>query len=424
MQLKTTLRLRDFVNDTHAAVVVVFGLSLIPLSVGAGVAIDYGRALRLQTHMRAALDLSVLSAVHRPQATRIAYATAAYVSQMQDSAGAAPTFTHQADGSLSGVATASMPTHLLRLIQKNTIEISVTARAALPIVDESCILALGNGKAVTEDVLTLNGASNVNLTGCTLRSNTSMKCNGGTGSADASIASGNATNCNLPQSNAPKVPDIHAALASNITKECGLASYNINWTPGSPPSSPQMITRTHGDVTYYHVCGNVTAKNAGTLVGSSTGDSVLIIENGSLTLDRNADITLERTALVFSGTSTSASHELRFPQGNGHSASLTVSPAQAATNPWQGVAIYQDTAFTTNVNMTWGPGATLKADGLLYFPNASLTMSGVAQSHNAECSKLVINELTANGAVNFRQTDSGCGGIGLKQYKSSPRLLL
>ncbi len=74
--------------------------------------------------------------------------------------------------------------------------------------------------------------------------------------------------------------------------------------------------------------------------------------------------------------------------------------------------------------MSWGPGATLKADGLLYFPKASLTMSGVAQSNNAECSKLVINELTSNGAVDFKQTNSGCSNIGLKQYRAPPRLLL
>lgn len=422
-QLRPASLLRRFIRNDHAAIIVVFGLALIPVGVATGVAIDFGRALRLQTHMRAALDLSVLSAVHRPQASRIAFAAAAYSAQMQDGAGAAPTFSHEADGSLKGVATAAMPTHILRLINRNTIDISVSARASIPANDDSCILALGQGKSVTDNAITLNGAPKLDLTGCTLRSNVSMKCNGHNGNAEGAIAAGNSTNCSNPQSNAPVVPDIHAALATNIRKECGLTSYNISWTAGTPPSSPQMITQVHGDVTYYHVCGNVTAKSVGTLIGSTTADSVLIIENGSLTLDRNASITLERTTLVFSGTASGASHQINFPQGKGHAASLTVTPGTASGNPWQGVAIYQDPAITTNVNMSWGPGATLNADGLLYFPNASLTLSGVAQSQSGDCSKLVVNELTSNGAVGLRQTDAGCSSIGLKQHKSAPRLM-
>lgn len=410
-------------KDEAAASIVTFSIAAIPLGIGAGAAVDYGRALSLQTKMRTALDLAVLSAVHKPAAQRSALATAAYVTQVQDSIADAPVFANQADGSLLGTATATMPTILLKLARINTVAINVTARASKPVIDESCILALGNGMSVTSDALKLNGASNTNLTGCTMRSNTSMVCNGHTGNSDASIAAGNSSKCNAPESNAGTVPDIHAALAANIEKQCGLTSYNINWSPGSPPASPRMITRVKNGVTYRHVCGNVTVSGSGVLSGDSANDSILVIENGSLTIARNADITLERTTLVFTGALASASHAIEFPQGNGHSASLTVSPSQDASNPWQGVAIYQDPSMTTNVNMSWGPGATLKADGLLYFPNASLTMSGVAQSHNAECSKLVINELTSNGGVDFKQTDSGCDNIGLKQYKAPPRLL-
>jgi len=250
-----------------------------------------------------------------------------------------------------------------------------------------------------------------------------MVCNGHTGNAEASIAAGTSSKCASPQSNAGTIPDIHAALASNITKKCGLTSYNINWTPGSPPASPRMITVVKNGVTYYHVCGNVTANGTGALIGDTTTDSVLVIENGSFTLNRNANITLERTALIMTGTQASSSHRIEFPQGKGHSASLTVNPPTSAGNPFRGVAIYQDPAETTNVDMTWGPGATLKADGVIYFPNAKLTMSGIAQSHNAQCSKLVVSELTSNGAVDFRQTDEGCSSIGLKQYKEIPRLL-
>jgi hypothetical protein len=95
-----------------------------------------------------------------------------------------------------------------------------------------------------------------------------------------------------------------------------------------------------------------------------------------------------------------------------------MSPSSGSDNPWRGVSIYQDPALTNGVDESWGPGANINLDGLLYLPNAALTISGNAASGNSACTKIVTKQFTTNGSVNlnFAQTVSGCASLGLKQY--------
>jgi hypothetical protein len=85
--------------------------------------------------------------------------------------------------------------------------------------------------------------------------------------------------------------------------------------------------------------------------------------------------------------------------------------------------MYQDPSLTTNVDLSWGPGASLTADGVLYFPNANMTMSGSGASNNSSCTKLVVNTLTTNGSFNFSQSDNGCKFIDMQKYTSPARLI-
>ncbi len=412
-----------FLKDRKASVTTFSALCIIPLAVSTGVAVDLGRTLKTKVKLQAALDAAVISGVTLPAGTRNTYATSMFDAQSREAGITipAPTFVTNPDKSYSGTVSVSVPTTLMKIVGQNKVDLVIRARAAAPIEDNSCILSLGQGMSSATDSMTFNGASNVDLSGCTLRSNTAMKCNGHTGNADASFAVGSAPGCANPYPGSTAIPDIHAKLATNITKQCGLASYNLNWTAGTPPSSPQMITVVNGSITEYHVCGTVTLKGSGTLLGSTTADSILVVENGDLVMDKNADITLTRTTIVMTGST--GTHAIEFPNGNGKSATLRLSPGKDTANPWRGVGIYQDPALTTGVDISWGPGANLYADGLLYFPNSDATISGNATSNSSNCTKMVVNTLTSNGAVDLKQSDSGCADIGLKQYKQPPWLL-
>jgi hypothetical protein len=157
---------------------------------------------------------------------------------------------------------------------------------------------------------------------------------------------------------------------------------------------------------------------SGYLTGSSpTSDSVIVIENGSLNVPNNANVSASRTAIVFTGNNTYAS-AINFPTGNGQSASLVLSAPTDATNPWQGVALYEDPKLTYQVDNRWGPGATFSADGLVYLGNSNVVTDGNTTSNNSPCSKFVMNSFTTNGHVDLdlQQQVSACSAIGLKQW--------
>jgi hypothetical protein len=122
----------------------------------------------------------------------------------------------------------------------------------------------------------------------------------------------------------------------------------------------------------------------------------------------------------------SVASNIQFPNGNGHGATLSISPPTNPNDPWQGVALYQDPALANSVNDSWGPGATLNVDGVAYLPNANVTISGNASSGNAQCTKFVTNQFTTNGSVNlnFSQSDAGCSSLNVKQFAGSSAYLL
>jgi len=158
----------------------------------------------------------------------------------------------------------------------------------------------------------------------------------------------------------------------------------------------------------------------GYLTGSSPGsDSLIIIENGSLNVDSDAQISTARTAIILTGNNKYAS-AINFPNGKGHAASLSLSPV-IGTGTWQGIALYQNPALTNSVDDTWGPGATFNADGVVYLPHANMTMHGSGASNNYQCTKIVVNTFTTDGSVNlnFAQTN-GCNTIGMKQWTDIP----
>jgi hypothetical protein len=301
--------------------------------------------------------------------------------------------------------------------------VPVTVRASVggSLTAAACVVALDAGASKSDEGIRLNGAPNVNLSACALRSNTSLTCNGHSGGAVASIAAGSTSGCSNPQSSAPPYKDIYAALASNITTTCGTSFPGTTWSPGTPPPPASMKTVSKGSYTEYHICGDLTLSGSGSLLGSApASDAVLIIENGGLNVANNASITAARTTFVLTGDN-SRSSSISFPNGNGQAASLSLSPSTDPSNPWQGVSLYQNPSLTNGVDDSWGPGATFNADGVIYLPKANVTTRGNSASASSLCTVIVTNTFTTNGSGNlsFSQSTKGCSDLGIKQYTGS-----
>jgi Flp pilus assembly protein TadG len=404
-----------FVSSREGNVATLFALALIPLVGSAGAAIDYGQAARTQAKLQSAIDAAVLAGAKDGSA---AWTTAAQSTFRAAYGAAGPTPSFARDGTaFTGSVNTTVPTAVLQVLGFPTIAVAASASAATTTtaLDESCILALDKGADASKSALTFNGAPNVALSGCTIRSNGSMRCNGhGTG-ASASIAVGTVSGCSNPQPGGAPVADIYAPLAKSIERKCTSAT-GATWRPGTPPSATRMVTVQKGAWTEYHVCGSLTLAGSGAL-GAGT-NAVIVIENGSLIMDNDATIDASGVAFVLTGDGTVAS-EIVFPNGKGKAATLTLSPPTAASHPWRGVSIYQDPALTKNVDHDWGPGTILNADGVIYLPNADLRIHGSPSSNNPLCTKLVVSTFTSNGAVNLKQTAQGCATLGVTQSSST-----
>ena len=416
----------DFRGDGRGSVIQIFALVLAPLIWLGGAAVDYSRASARQVQLQSALDAAILAGAGAGGDQWISVATRVFESVLPPGGGEhapTPTFSRSGDAFTGGV-TESVRNSLLAVLGQSSVEIGAVSRGVLSpgLVDNSCILTLDQGQPSAHQGMTFNGAPNVALTGCTLRSNTSIRCNGhGTGTP-ASLAVGT-SNCNNPQPNVKAVPDIHAALAQNIRTKC--TSYpGATWIPGTLPTSPRM-ERSYDDprVDIYHVCGTLTLSGSGALFGSTpTRDSLIVIENGGLTMDARADVQAFRTAIILTGDNSRPS-TIEFPNGNGQGATLTISPPRNA-GTWTGVSIYQNPALTNGVDADWGPGATMIVDGLVYLPRANVTMRGNSSAGSAGCSKFVFNTLRTNGSVDLKQTATGCASIGLRQSTEAASLRL
>jgi len=413
----------DFISDRSAVVAPMFALTLLPVMVATGAAIDYSRANTIRTSMQAALDAGLLAGARDGSSNWSQVAGQVFTGNIEKRITTGISFTRSfsrgQDGLLyQGTASAAVPTAFMGVIHIPSLSVSVRSTAKASDPDNSCILTLDQGQPTSHVSLSLNGAPLINLSGCSIRSNTALSCNGHDGNLTKSIASGAADGCGTPTSYAPPVPDIYAALAGNIVPQCGTSRAGITWTAGIVPLGAGIRTVTINGRTESHICGDLTLSGTGFLTSSSpSADTLIVIENGSLNIADGAAISAARMAVVLTGDNTIPS-QVNFPTGNGKLAKLTLSPPLDANNPWQGVALYQDPKLTRNVDNRWGPGADFNADGLVYLGNSNVVTDGNTASSNAKCSKFVMNSFTTNGRVSldFDQSVASCAAIGLKQW--------
>jgi Flp pilus assembly protein TadG len=414
--LRTTLQ--AFRREEGGNLAVFFALAAVPIITGMGAAIDYSRANATKELVQAALDSALLAGAKDGSSGWTTLATNVFTSNLASTGISAsdPSFSKDGDLFYVGSATASVSTSMLGIVGINYVGVTASGRTTAAEADNSCILTLDHGQPNSHVALRLNGAPVVNLSGCSIRSNTSLDCNGHDGNVMKSYAGGTATSCGKPQSNAPIVPDIFTDLANNITIECGGLRPGVNWVPGTLPIGAGIKTVNKTGYVEYHICGDLTLSGSGYLTGAApASDTVIVIENGSLNIDDKAVINTLRTAIVLTGNNNWPA-KIQFPNGNGKAAALTLSPPTNVTNPWQAVALYLDPKLTNSVDNTWGPGAEFNADGLVYLGNSNVVTDGDTASANSRCTKFVMNSFTTNGhvALNFAQLN--CDSIGLKQW--------
>jgi hypothetical protein len=406
----------------HAAengnIAVIFALTSIPVIMGAAAALDYSRANAAKALLQSALDSALLAGAKDGSSSWASIALNVFNGNLESRnlSISRPAFNNpQASTYVASVA-ATIPTSMLGIMGINSINLTANASATAADADNSCILTLDQGQPSSHVSLTLNGAPVVNLSGCSIRSNTSLNCNGHDGGVTKSYASGAATSCGRPTSNAATVPDTYADMVKNISSVCGGARLGLTWNPGTLPTGAAIktVSNPRGYVEY-HICGDLTLSGSGALISAPSTDVIVVIENGSLIIDDRSSISTVRTTIVLTGDNNWPA-QIKFPNGNGKSASLSLSPSISVDNPWQGVAVYLDPRLTRTVDNSWGPGASFNADGLVYLGNSNVVTDGNTASANSKCTKFVMNSFVTNGSVTLDFAQQNCAVIGLKQW--------
>jgi hypothetical protein len=272
-----------------------------------------------------------------------------------------------------------------------------------------CLMAFASSG--TDPAIQGNGVPAANLDNCNIMSNTGMTCNGHNTGATNGDAHKTNNGCGITQnSNAPILPDPYKSLASNIPADTCGGSYPQE--PGKHGGSPLPASnvwsgaKTLAATTI--VCGDLQLNGTTTLTTASPG-SVLVIENGQLDTGSSTFQTAPGSALtvIFSGSAGSYTHA---PTGNG-----TLDFNAPTSGTWSGVAIYQDPALTTGVDLSAaGATPTWNISGLVYLPHSSVLFSGAVNNsaNGASCFGLVVDNITINGTGEILKT-GGCAAAGL-----------
>jgi Flp pilus assembly protein TadG len=282
--------------------------------------------------------------------------------------------------------------------------LAIAVQASTP--RQYCLLALNT---IGSSILG-NGVPNTNFAGCSTMSNASAICHGHDMGSDYGDAHITDSGCGTVQeSNIPIVPDPYAALASNIPPD-PCASFPQEPSHHGDPALPASNQWTGAQSLAGNkiVCGDLQL--TGNVTINAPSGAVLVIENGQLDTNGYTIQTASGSAVtvVFSGdNSGSYTHS---PTGGG-----TLNLQAPSSGPWSGVAIYQDPALTSGVDMSAaGNSPTWDITGLVYMPHANVTFSGAVNksSNGASCFAMVVGDITINGTGSIL-AHGGCDAAGL-----------
>lgn len=273
---------------------------------------------------------------------------------------------------------------------------------------EYCVLALaGSGDP---EAIRSNGGPKADLSGCSVMSNSSARCNGHDLKADVGDAVGLNNGCGKKQnSNVKKLADPYAELAANVPPVPCVEFHTLpkkKRKPGDFPPENQLADQDHFDTPK---CGDVEL----ILPITITEDKVLVIREGKLDLSNFALKTAPGASLtiVFVGSDPSREHGI---VGDG-----VLDFAAPKTGPWAGVAIYQSPTIPSEAINYAGNSPTWNITGLVYMPKASMTFSGAVNksSNGLSCFVLVVDNLLINGTGSILSSGQ-CAAAGLKMPTS------
>jgi hypothetical protein len=383
---KSKARLASFRENQQGSLALPFALSIIPLVVLAGAAVDYSRATTFKTKMQTIVDASALRALETSQEGWLA-STEAAIKTIDDEA---PEVTVVGDADdVTVLATGSIKTSVLSIIRIDRIPVTVKARAQIVDRLPACILALNRSVA---GAVSFSGAAGFFAEGCVVHSNSKNAagldisqnsepvaagfCSAGGVSAPAGIKPN-------PRANCRTMPDPFAGLPTPTFDRC---NGNGNGKRTSVGSNETAVL-TPG--TY---CGGLNIQGNATLQ-----PGVYVINDGELSVNAQAVLTGQGVTFYLTGSKSGftinggASVKLEAPKGGDYG----------------GIVIFQDPRATANGNKqienTLNGGGDTVIDGAIYTPGQAIRINGSSGfGQNSRYMPVIADVVTVTGASKIK----------------------
>ena len=262
--------------------------------------------------------------------------------------------------------------------------------------------------------------SGSNLNGCAVMSNGGTNCSGGDINAKYGDAHGTNIGCGTTKASSTVIPPDndtkYKGMANNIPNDNCHNSYPQEWSDFWGNRYTQSSNQLSGTKNWngdHELCGDIQLTGDVTLTGSQT---TITIMNGVLDTNGHTIKTASGAAatIVFSGNGTTCGHS---PIGGG-----TIDIAAPTTGNWQGVAVYQDPAITSGVDINYDDHNCphFKISGLVYLPCSHLNFTGTIEksSTGKACVMVVAAKVHCGGGqistnVNANSDCGSAGGSGL-----------
>ncbi|MCW5748982.1 MAG: hypothetical protein KIT36_22520 [Alphaproteobacteria bacterium] len=412
---------RRLAADAHGGVAILVALA-VPVLIGAlALAIDTGHWYTVKRQAQQQADSAALGAARALQ-SGVSTADALRVVAINDAArngfaNSAPnTLTLHwppVSGAYAGATNAvevvvqqQIDSFFASIFDRASVTTTVRAVAAMTMTD-ACVLALSNTAA---RALQFSGSSTINAPACGFAANSaasdSLYVSGSTGLEAKSLTTsgdvdlGGSLTLNEPTfTHQPHTRDPYSGLGTPSIGSATANNFSLNGS-GDQTINPGVYS------------GGIKMNGSGTLY----------MNKGTYILD-GGDFTMLGNGRIRCGNCTAASDGvtivLTAKNGNvgtvniSGSGDVELSAPGDASNPYQGVLIYQDKAATQGNAAKFNGGSKMKLSGALYLPQADVTYSGSSSLASGKNCVVIVGYTTGfTGNSSLSQTD--CAIMGTK----------
>jgi Flp pilus assembly protein TadG len=361
---------RAFRLRNSGGVAMTFALTVIPITLLAGMGIDFTRASQARVVLQNAVDAAVLAGA-RQSSNQVTTAQNTFKANLAASpsltATATATFTLNADESVSGTAQANLSTVFLTLMSVKTLGLTATAKAS-GTPSTVCILVVD---ATATQALLVNSGANVNAPGCEIDVDS-------TANPAAIFNAGSTLN----------VSNI-CVKSANVTNNGGNPPVQTNCPAISDPFKGTLPTVTVGGCTYTNAVysGSTVTLAPGVYCGSTNfngapqitfNPGLYVIKQGTMTINAGATLTGNGVTFYFADQNS----KIQFNGG------ITAQLLAPNSGTYANILMFEPPGLSLSQVVFDGTKGESLA-GLIYLPSRQVTFNSVSNVTSEQMTMVV-----------------------------------